>query len=402
MNDFEKFREKNGNTTEVGRNMPDATNPNEGMGGYLRTILATRERLKVAKAQQIIFRPPILTQNGKPAIFPNTINVIQGQAGVHKSRLAELMCSALLRKSNCQNNLAEFVAENERKYAVCVVDTERNLTEQLPYALQSIQTKAGFEVSEDPQGFDFISLLEIPRVERFSALKEYLTFVRNEFNDIHIFIVLDVITDCVQDFNQTPDSMEVIDLMNQIINKFNVTFLCLIHENPGFEKARGHLGTELKNKASTVIQVGFEKDSSSGDTDLIRVKYLKCRSTKRHEPFHLKYCEKFKGLVLANEFEVAEVNEKRKAKAMDSDVADVVEKYLADEPMKNCDLLELLTKDFDAGDRTMTERLKSIIKNETGFHNSKGEPCHLVKEKNGKEVVFKLRPIVQPLFKMEN
>ena len=35
----------------------------------------------------------------------------------------------------------------------------------------------------------------------------------------------------------------------------------LVKANPKSEKARGHFGTELMNKASTVIQVSYEKDA---------------------------------------------------------------------------------------------------------------------------------------------
>ena len=36
------------------------------------------------------------------------------------------------------------------RYAICYVDTERNLSEQLPYSLQQIQLKAGYEINEEP------------------------------------------------------------------------------------------------------------------------------------------------------------------------------------------------------------------------------------------------------------
>ena len=58
-------------------------------------------------------------------------------------------------------------------------------------------------------------------------------------------MVVDVTTDCIRDFNRSDDSLELIDLMNEAINTYDVTFLYLIHENPGASKARGHLGTEL-------------------------------------------------------------------------------------------------------------------------------------------------------------
>ena len=52
-----------------------------------------------------------------------------------------------------------------------------------------------------------------------------------------------------------------LDLPNSTINTYDITFLCIIHENPYQEKARGHLGTELINKSSTALSINIEKDS---------------------------------------------------------------------------------------------------------------------------------------------
>jgi hypothetical protein len=273
--------------TEVEQLLKQGNEANNSVN--LKTVLATREKLKALKASEIRFSEPVLKQGENAVIFPHTINVIQGQAGVHKSRLAENICSAFLKLHSCNNELLGFKRSNfDTTHTVVYVDTERNLSEQLPYALQSIQIKAGYNKADHPSNFEYISLLQISRKERFAALDEYLNHIKKSTSN-PLFIVLDVSTDCIEDFNKTDKSMELIDLMNMAINEHNVIFLCLIHENPKSDKARGHFGTELMNKASTVMQVGFEKDASQNDTEIIRVKYLKCRSTARHTPFYIKY-----------------------------------------------------------------------------------------------------------------
>ena len=67
------------------------------ISGNLKIILDTRQKLKELKATDIKFSDPILKQGENAVIFPRTINVIQGQNGTHKSRLAEYICSALLK-----------------------------------------------------------------------------------------------------------------------------------------------------------------------------------------------------------------------------------------------------------------------------------------------------------------
>lgn len=364
-----------------------------GISNNLKTVLSTQEKLKELKSSEITFSRPVLKQGENAVIFPHTINVIQGQAGVHKSRLAEYICAAFLKQHNCSNELLGFSRTNfEASHTVVYVDTERNHAEQLPFALQSIQIKAGYDKADHPINFEYISLLQINRKERFEVLNEYLNHIKKTTHN-SLFIVLDVSTDCIEDFNKTDKSMELIDLMNMAINEHNVIFLCLIHENPKSDKARGHFGTELMNKSSTVMQVGFEKDSSQNDTDIIRVKYLKCRSTVRHTPFYVKYSTASKGLVLADESDIKEVVNSRKQKARNEDIIEFIQMYLGDgTTLTRVELLEKLGKDFDASQRTIESRISEIMSSHMEIINEKGEPCALSKEIKDKTVYYKLIP----------
>jgi hypothetical protein len=359
----------------------------------LKIVLETKEKLKERKASIIKFAEPVLKQSDNAVIFPNTINVIQGQAGVHKSRLAEMICASFLKVNYHFTDLLGFKRNSyDITHTVIYVDTERNLSEQLPFALQSIQTKAGHKIEDHPMNFEYISLLQIPRKERFNTLNEYLNFMKKSTNN-PLFIVLDVSTDCIEDFNKTDKSMELIDLMNVAINEHNVIFLCLIHENPKSDKARGHFGTELMNKASTVMQVGFEKDANQNDTDIIRVKYLKCRSTARHTPFYIKYCQDAKGLVLADSSEVSNIVNNRKHKASNEDMIEFIEMYLGDgTELTRVDLLDRLCKDFKASQRTIESRITEILNTEMEIFDTNGERCKLFKEVREKIVYYKLIP----------
>ena len=366
---------------------------NGGLSANLKVILDTRAKLKELKAGEIRFSDPVMKQGDNAVIFPHTINVIQGQAGVHKSRLAENICAAFLKRHDCDSELLGYRRANfDAGHTVVYVDTERNLSEQLPYSLQSIQVKAGYQRADHPDNFEYISLLQINRKERFTTLNEYLEYVRKGTNN-PLFIVLDVSTDCIEDFNKTDKSMELIDLMNMAINEHNVIFLCLIHENPKSDKARGHFGTELMNKASTVMQVAFEKDAGQNDTDLIRVKYLKCRSTARHTPFHMKYSQEAKGLVLATDGEVSGAINSRKHKASHEDMIDHLEMYLGDGgELTRIDLLDKLSKEFKASLRTVEDRIKKIIEEEAEIFNDKGEACQLKKLTREKTLYYFLSP----------
>ncbi len=355
----------------------------------LTRLLESQKKIKENKGKQINFSQPILWQKENPVFFPKTINVIQGKAGVHKSRLAETICAALLKTPESNRDLLHFKTNILTRYAVCYVDTERNLSDQLPYSLQQIQLKAGYAIQDHPYGFDYISLLEFGREERFDMLNIYLEHIRKQF-PMHIFIVLDVITDCVFNFNDTKDSMKLIDMMNQSINRYDVTFICLIHENPGSaDKARGHLGTEILNKASTVIQIGFEKDSQNHNTDLLKVAYLKCRSSKKHDPFYVQYSNEEKGLVLADFNIINEVMDSRNQKAALDETIELIGAVLI-EPTSKSNLIEKLCFEMDCKARTVETRLKSIVTNKLEIPDANGVGKLLCKRLENKETIYYL------------
>ncbi|MBL7819939.1 MAG: hypothetical protein JNL65_04935 [Saprospiraceae bacterium] len=360
----------------------------------LKIVLDTSIKLKAIKSKEIQFSKPILKHGDNSVFFRNTINVIQGQAGVHKSRLAEYICASFLKINNGNEDLLGYYRTDlDLPITVVYVDTERNLNEQLPFALQSIQVKAGFKIDEHPDNFKYISLMQIKRQERFSVLDEYLKFIK-KCTDNLLFIVLDVSTDCIEDFNKSDRSMELIDLMNVAINEHDVVFLCVIHENPGSEKARGHFGTELKNKATTFMQVGFEKGAKNIDTDIIRVKYLKCRTTAKYDPFYIKYNEVANGLVLASKSDILEVIDSKKTKASNVEIIEYIKLNLGDgSVLTRRELLDLLCKEFKTTDRTIEERLKELLSSNIEIPNHNNVQCRLIKEASGKNVCYKLLPI---------
>ena len=361
----------------------------DGAKAKLALLLESQKKIKENKCKPINFSQPILWQKENPVFFPKTINVIQGKAGVHKSRLAETICASLLKTPESNRDLLHFKTNILTRYAVCYVDTERNLSDQLPYSLQQIQLKAGYPIEDHPYGFDYISLLEFGREDRFDMLNIYLEHIRKQF-PMHIFIVLDVITDCVFNFNDTKDSMKLIDMMNQSINRYNVTFLCLIHENPGSaDKARGHLGTEILNKASTVMQIGFEKDAQNHNTDLLKVTYLKCRSSKKHDPFFVQYSDTEKGLILAEHDTIQGAMDSRNQKASLDSTLELIGAYLT-EPMPRKILIQKLSEELNCKERTIEVRLKTILTNNTLIPIDDTNIKHLCKKTENREIIYYL------------
>lgn len=138
----------------------------------------------------------------------------------------------------------------------------------------------GLPFVEKIEDFDCISLICTSRDVRIDTIEEYVRY--NNFVGV---IVIDVVSDIVEDFNNSSDTQNFFDKANQLISDLDISFLFIIHENPNVhdKKARGHLGTESRNKASVTISISSMKD------DKIKIEYLKTRHEKLPEPFYMCY-----------------------------------------------------------------------------------------------------------------
>ena len=143
---------------------------------WLPQLLDTRERLRERSAATVSFAPPLFFQDEEPVIWPRTLALIQGQTGAHKSRVAELFGTVLIAVQTpaCDTVGLARHGEDGQVYTLCYVDTERTTSEQLPYALQQMRERAGYERTAHPPTFDYISLEPIPRAARLAALGQYL------------------------------------------------------------------------------------------------------------------------------------------------------------------------------------------------------------------------------------
>ena len=357
------------------------------------TQLLERERaLAVAATRKVVFSPPLISRNGTGVIGRNTINIIQGAYGSHKSRLGELVGSLMLADNPDDPQYIGFERAKMERFCVCYIDSERNQSEELPFAIQGMKLKAGFSLTDQPDEFRFTSIKAIERPWRFEAIEAFISHVR-ENTALHLFCLIDVVTDAISDFNDPKESMKLFDFLGNLCDRHNATFLLIIHQNPGTEKGRGHAGTEGANKASTILQIGFEKDASGNDTDLIRLKYLKLRRGKRPEPVFLQFCQQSNGLILADAASISAHINQRKHKADSEDIADRLLSLLSEGALPKNEVWTILESEFKASNATIRGRLKTIIADPPAMFDEEGRAVMLGEYSEGKNQFFRLNLI---------
>jgi len=236
-------------------------------------LLNTTNRLAESAARHILASPPLVEKDDVAVVKRNTIILIQGKYGSHKSRFAELFAALFLCLSPTPQKFLNFKKKAFEQFAVAFLDSERNVTEEFPDAIQRIRKHAGYEAFESVEDFYFTSIKDIDRKQRLKAVETYLRYVRSQ-TDLHLIVFIDVATDAVKSFNDDVEAMAFYDFIGRMCDQHNCTIFLVVHENPGGVegKARGHIGTEAANKASTVLSIGLIKDGEER-TDLVRIRF---------------------------------------------------------------------------------------------------------------------------------
>ena len=145
----------------------------------------------------------------------------------------------------------------EGKQRILYVDTEQSRF-HCHNVLERILKLAGLPDTTDNDRLDFI------------CLREYSPAIRIEVIDYALrrskgygLVVIDGIRDLMLDINSTSESVEVINKMMEWSSKYDLHIHCVLHLNKGDNNVRGHIGTEMSNKAETVLVINKDNENPS-------------------------------------------------------------------------------------------------------------------------------------------
>jgi len=200
----------------------------------------------------------ISSETGEGSILGTlgNISMIKGKAKSRKTFLVNLIISSVL--SNRENNRIRGAEIVDKK--MLYFDTEQGRG-HVTKAQNSIID--GARTEGDIDSLLTLSFRELTPYERI----EYIDLVVKNSDDIGL-IVIDGIKDLVTSINDEKESTTVTSKLLQWSTKYNCHIIVILHENPTNDKSRGHIGTELTNKAETIIQV--EVDSKNPEVSIVR------------------------------------------------------------------------------------------------------------------------------------
>jgi len=148
-----------------------------------------------------------------------------------------------------------FLPEDKRK--VIYFDTEQG-TEDARTIQNRIYKMADLPIYKEAKNFEYYCLRGLSASDRCDLI-EYIIYNTQNLGAV----IIDGVRDLINDFNDTGQSFIMINKLMTWTEEKRIHIITILHQNPNDEKARGHLGTELTNKAEFIISINRNKMDDS-------------------------------------------------------------------------------------------------------------------------------------------
>ena len=145
----------------------------------------------------------------------------------------------------------------EGKRKILYVDTEQGKN-HCQIVLNRILRLAGLPKDCDADNLTMLALRKYSPEVRLAITEEAIGMIP----DLGL-VIIDGIRDFIHDINSPGESTDVISKFMQWTDDRQIHIHTVLHQNKNDEHARGHVGTELNNKAETIMQIEPDKDDKS-------------------------------------------------------------------------------------------------------------------------------------------
>ena len=175
-------------------------------------------------------------------------SMVKGKAKSKKSFFINMAIAAAVGKELLQNKLRSPLKDDLNQ--VLYFDTEQSKY-HVQRAVKPICTQIDVGV---PSNLNTYGLRKSSPSERLKLVEYAIENTPNLG-----FVVIDGIRDLITSINDEAEASNIASKLLKWTEEFNIHMVVVLHENPGSDKARGHIGTELMNKAETVIALQVDK-----------------------------------------------------------------------------------------------------------------------------------------------
>ena len=225
--------------------------------------------------------PPVVLQAGEAIIGTlGNFSVSTGKAKAKKTFNVSAIVAAALVNGQVLEYKASFP---KSKRTILYFDTE-----QSPYhcqlVMQRILRLAGLPIDREPEYLRFSHLRAIADPNERREIIRYAIYNTPNVG----LVVIDGIRDLMLDINNSTEATKLVGDLMQWTSEQNIHIQTVLHLNKGDDNAQVHIGTELNNKAETVLQI--TRDNTMPERSIVTPSIIRSKPFEKFA-FRLKEVE---------------------------------------------------------------------------------------------------------------
>lgn len=197
----------------------------------------------------------IYTLDGHIIATRQNLGTITAAKSAGKSAVTGAMLAATLGES--ERDYLGFGSENPRGLAVMHYDTEQADYDAFQ-VLGNALKRAGKKPEEQPAWLYSYRLTGLSHKDAWMVIKITVRLAAEECGGVHS-VLIDGVADLVANVNDPEECNAFVADLHALAIKHDTWICSVIHFNPGTEKTRGHLGSQLERKAETNLRLDKDK-----------------------------------------------------------------------------------------------------------------------------------------------
>ncbi|HVW21687.1 MAG TPA: DnaB-like helicase N-terminal domain-containing protein [Opitutaceae bacterium] len=201
----------------------------------------------------------VLRIGDTPICTAGNISAIVAQPKAGKSAVIGAILAACMADPARSRDCLGFAGRNVEQKAVLHFDTEQS-KEDFSKLLHRSKTRAA--VDAFPAWLRPYHLTGMGAAQCRMAIERALVDDARAFNGIHALLI-DGIGDTVVDPNDEAECFPWVTRLHDLAIRFDTAIVAVLHLNPGSEKTRGHLGSQLERKAESNLTLEKDADGVS-------------------------------------------------------------------------------------------------------------------------------------------
>lgn len=214
------------------------------------------EEIRIKPHEKAVFPVPILQvekEDKKITIGSlGDFSVIIGKPKSRKTFFSSILVAACLKLDNSISSIKGVPKQGKRK--VIYFDTEQSR----PDVIKVKNRIAALSENDKEVDIDYFPLRKFSTSTRLALIERELEDCSNVG-----LVIIDGARDLVTSINNEEQATEVASRFLRWTEEKQIHLITILHQNKGDNNARGHLGTELINKAQTVLSVSKSSDNKN-------------------------------------------------------------------------------------------------------------------------------------------